>query len=160
MAEHVSKYELLQRLHKGCEQFRHLIAPLTHAELGTPGVLGAWSIKDIVAHFIAHEQFALGELAAARNGEAFEYPVEGTDAINAAATAQHSGTPAEQVLLRWEQSFRQVVALAEALAEADFAPDSAVVQRLGDTIDGALANNTYEHYAEHTPAVREWIARR
>jgi hypothetical protein len=30
---------------------------------------------------------------------------------------------------------------------------------LGDTVDGALANNTYTHYAEHLPALEAFVVR-
>jgi len=39
------------------------------------------------------------------------------------------------------------------LTESDFAPGSALEHALGDTVDGALANNTYEHYVEHLPGL-------
>lgn len=46
-------------------------------------------------------------------------------------------------------SARQVVAAVAALAEADFDPAGPLAAALDDTIDGALANNTYAHWAEH-----------
>ena len=63
------KQDLLERLHAGYKHFRLIIGDLTPLQLQTPGVVGHWSLKDLIAHFIAHEQFALRELVAARQGE-------------------------------------------------------------------------------------------
>jgi len=157
MTTNVNKQELLLRLQAGYDRFRQMIAHLTPAQLQTVGVIGTWSIKDVIAHFIAHEQFALRELAAARRVERYDNPFEDTDEMNGAAVAQNAGAPVEQVLLAWETSFRQVVAMVETLTDDEFAVDGPVVRCLDDTIDGALANNTYEHYSEHTPAILAWI---
>ena len=58
---------------------------LNAEELTAPGTIGDWSIKDLLAHFIAHEQFALSELAAARRGETYRNPFQDSDEMNAAA---------------------------------------------------------------------------
>lgn len=159
MDRDIGKQELLQRLQSGYARFQQLIAHLTPAQLQAPGVIGRWSIKDLIAHFIAHEQFALSEIAAAQRGEKYHSPFQDSDEINAAVVEQYADTPAEEVFAAWETSFRGVVAAVQALADAEFAADGAVARLLEDTIDGALANNTYEHYAEHTPAVAAWIGR-
>jgi hypothetical protein len=153
----VDKQELLRRLHSGFARLHQMIAHLTPQQLDTAGVIGTWSIKDTIAHFIAHEQFALNELSAARRGESYRNPFRDSDAMNAAAVAQYVDEPVDRVLRAWEASFRQVVATVDSLTEADFSPDGSVVHCLGDTIDGALANNTYEHYAEHLPAIEAWM---
>lgn len=155
----VDKQELLQRLQLGYVRFQQLIVHRTPDQLQVAGVIGSWSIKDLIAHFIAHEQFALREIAAARRGERYHTPFQDTDQMNAAVVEQYADTPIEHVLVAWETSFRQVVAEVEALTDAEFAIDGTVVGLLEDTIDGALGNNTYEHYAEHTPEVVSWLSR-
>jgi hypothetical protein len=158
MTVEVTKQVLLQRLQASYAHFHQIITPLTSSQLETKGVIGSWSIKDTVAHFIAHEQFALRELAAAQGGETYDNPYEDVDTMNAVAVEQYTYASLDQVLLDWDISFQQIVTAVEALDETDFAADSPVVDCLNDTIDGALANNTYEHYAEHIPSIQAWIA--
>lgn len=158
MTASMTKAALLQRLHAGYQQVEQLIAPLTSEQLQTKGVVGDWSIQDIIAHFIAHEQFALRELAAAQRDETYQNPYADTDVMNAEAVGQYAQLAVDHVMDAWEESFHQIITAVQLLADADFLADSAVVQRLGDTIDGALANNTYDHYAEHLPAMQTWIA--
>jgi uncharacterized damage-inducible protein DinB len=159
MESFVDRAELLRRLASAYSRLRDTIAPLSPDQLQAPGVVGEWSIKDLVAHFIAHEQFALGELAAAQRGEQPSAVAEDLAAYNARAVAARTGDAAEAVLRAWGESFMQVVETIQGLTEADFDPVGPLAQALGDTIDGTFGNNTYDHYLEHLGAVEAWIAR-
>src|SRR5215471_18606058 len=134
MDSDINKQELLQRLQGGYDRFQQLIVHLTPAQLQVAGVIGRWSIKDLIAHFITHEQFALSEIAAARQGKTYHNPFQDADEMNAAVVEQYTDAPIEQVLVAWETSFRQVVAAVEALTDAEFAVDGSVVRLLEDTI--------------------------
>jgi uncharacterized protein (TIGR03083 family) len=154
----IPQSELLHRLHAGYRAFHALIDPLDAGQLQQAGVIGDWSVKDLVAHFIAHEQFALAELSAARRGEQYQPEFGDTDTLNAEAVARYAVQPVAAVLAAWQVSFRQLVAAVESLSAAEYADDGMLARCLNDTIEGALANNSYEHYAEHRPAVEAWIA--
>lgn len=157
MEQQVGRDELLARLERSYRRVIDTLVPLAPAQLETPGVVGDWSIKDVLVHFIAHEQFALAELAQARRGQPFEPEAAGSDAINARAVGERAHQPAASVLRDWQDSYQQVVSAVRALADADFDPGGTLAQALGDTIDGALGNNSYEHYAEHLPAIEAWL---
>ena len=61
--EYVDKAELLRRVATERAHFLALLERLTPAQIEQPGAVGEWSIKEVIAHFIPHEQFALTELA-------------------------------------------------------------------------------------------------
>ena len=42
----------------------------------------------------------------------------------------------------------------------EYDPNGPLCAIHGDTIDGALGNNTYGHYAEHLPEVQAWLRAR
>jgi uncharacterized protein (TIGR03083 family) len=153
----VDQAELLRRLDQEYRRFHAIIAPLTPDQLRIPGVVGAWAIIDVIAHFIAHEQFALRELAHARQGEVYDPAENDTDAVNEQAVAEQRHQSVDEVLQAWDASYRQVLAAVRALSDADFDPAGPVAQVLDDSIDGALGNNTYDHYVEHMPAIESWI---
>jgi uncharacterized protein (TIGR03083 family) len=153
----VDQAELLRRLDQEYRRFHATIARLTPDQLHTPGVVGSWSIIDVIAHFIAHEQFALRELAHARQGEVYDPAENDTDTVNGRAVAEHRHRSVDEVLQAWDASYRQVVAAVRALSAADFDPAGPVAQVLDDSIDGALGNNTYDHYVEHLPAIEAWV---
>jgi hypothetical protein len=121
--------------------------------------IGHWSVRDLLAHFVAHEQRALAEIAAARRGECMAADPSGMDEFNAGAAFAWAPLQPIDALAAWDRSFRRVVEVVEELTEADFAPGSSLEQALGDTVDGALANNTYAHYAEHVQVLTAFVAR-
>jgi hypothetical protein len=157
MSDYVNKMALLRRLDREYTRFCTAITSLTAADMERPGVVGEWSLKDVIAHFIAHEQFALHELSHALRGEIFATVEGDLAAINARAVAERRHQSPAEVLQDWNASHQAVIAAVEGLSEADFEPDSPLVAQLGDTIDGALGNNSYDHYREHLPAVEAWI---
>lgn len=155
----VDRTELLHRLDRAYRHIQSLLAPLTPEQLQTPGVVGSWSVKDVIAHFIAHEQFALRELRQARDASRAPSDEPDTTTINERAVAEYQHQSVAVVVQAWETSFQEVVAAISALSVADFDPTGPIVARLGDTIDGTFGNNTYDHYAEHMPAIEAWIQR-
>jgi hypothetical protein len=159
MAEYVSKQELQQRLFREQARLLAVLTEVTPAEAQAPYAVGDWSIQDVLAHIVAHEQQALAELRAALQGESLAIQHDRINVFNAGAVYAWSPLPWSSALAAWEHSFREVVAAVDALQEADFLPTSVVSLALNDSIDGALANNTYGHYAEHLPGVREFVQR-
>ena len=63
----------------------------------------------------------------------------GIDEFNAGAVFAWASLQPGEARAAWDQSYGRVVASIEELGETDFP---------GDSVDDALANNTYAHYAE------------
>jgi hypothetical protein len=158
-SERVGKPELLHRLKVGRDRLATVLDAVPSSVFLRPNTIGQWSVRDLLAHLVAHEQRALTEIASALRGERLAIEHQSTAAFNAGAMFAWAPLGREAALAAWEQSYRQVVEVVETLRESDFAPGSALEQLLGDTIDGALANNTYAHYAEHLPRLEGLVAR-
>src|SRR5581483_7917655 len=125
--------------------------------LDAPNTIGDWSVKDLLAHFIAYEQRALEGLDAATRGERAVMDSASSDEDDARAVQARRGRSFDDVRGEWDTSFAQISAAVQVLDEAEFEPFSPVCVLLEDTIDGALANHTYEHYHEHRPALEAWL---
>lgn len=147
----IGKAELLRRLRQGKAVMDRALAGLSPELLTLPYALGEWSVKDLLAHFTAHEQRALAEIRAAQRGQPLPPPPDYD--LNEAAVEASRWQSLDAVRADWERSFQEVVMAVELLPDADFNPGGPLVQALGETIEGALANNTYEHYAEHLDAL-------
>jgi hypothetical protein len=160
MTEYVSKQELQQRLFREQARFLAVLTAMTPADAHAPYAVGAWSIQDVLAHIVAHEQQALMELHAALQGESLAIQHDRINVFNAGAVYAWRPLPWSSALAAWEHSFREVVEAVSTLTEEDFLPSSVVSRALEDSIDGALANNTYGHYAEHLPEIREFVQRK
>src|SRR5258708_17053084 len=155
----VDQAEILRRLNHEYQRFRDILTVLSPEQIETPGVVGDWSIKDVIAHFIIHEQFALLELGHARRDERFTLDESGAATMNDFAVATGRAQSLSELLHLWDLSYIQMVEAVQSLSDSDFDPSGPVVQALDDTIDGALANNTYDHYAEHLDQIFTWLER-
>ena len=68
MAAQMDKSILLHEMSNGYTALENSLAPLNQAQMTTPGVNGDWSIKDILAHLNAWQDYLVMRLqAAARN---------------------------------------------------------------------------------------------
>ncbi len=166
MEELLTKVELLNRLHTEHARLEQAVDQLTEAQVTQWGIIGTWSVKDMLPHIMHWEQFALGELEPAMHGERPAQPVSATpqdeesdDEINARVVAQYRDVSLRDVRAAFDHSFQRVVAVVEALDETDFTADSRVARVLGESVVACLGNNTYEHYAEHSAMIRDWLAR-
>jgi len=149
MNEIVDQAEILRRLNREYHRFRDVLAMLSPEQIETPGVVGEWSIRDVFAHVIIHEQLALLELGHARKGERFTLDESGAATMNDFAVATGREHSLDELLRLWDLSHIQTVEAVQSLSYTDFDPSGLVVQALDNTIDVALANSTYDHYAEH-----------
>ena len=166
MEEPLTKAELLNRLRTEHARLEQAMGQLTEAQLTQPGIIGTWSVKDMLPHIMHWEQFALGELEPAMRGERPAAPDaagaeedESDDEINARVVAQYQDVPLSDVRAAFARSFQRVVAVVEALAEVEFTAESPVARVLGESVVDCLGNNTYDHYAEHSAMIRDWLAR-
>ncbi len=159
MEERLSREEILSRLQSEYDRFTATLARLTPEQMLEPGAVGYWSVKDLLAHLVYWNVYPVEEIEAAVRGEAFEHP-EGTgDEINARAVAQYQGFDLNAVCAAFETTYNTVYETVQQLPNEAFEPDNRIEQALDETIHGALANNTYEHWPIHEQQVREWIER-
>jgi len=64
--ERIGKRELLSRLRSSRDTTALLLNAIPPSLFLQPDSLGYWSVRDLLAHFVAHEQRALTEITAAR----------------------------------------------------------------------------------------------
>jgi hypothetical protein len=144
--ENVGKAEFLERLRRESSRLNEVIQRLD------PNVrIGAWSLAELLAHLIAHEQRAMAEVQAALRGETFVIDHDVNNAFNQGAVFSSRVYPFDTVYRAWLGSCASILEFVNALPDDVFHAPNTTTQILGDTIDGALANNTYAHYAEHLP---------
>jgi hypothetical protein len=147
----VRRQQLLQRLEQAWVDFQESYAGLSDAELMEPGVTGAWSVRDIIAHVTWWEEEALTHLPVVlAGGQPPRYSVThgGIDAFNAKMTEQRRHWSLAQVRAHHDEVHRRLVAFV-AGAPAD--------QTSGDTrFRRRLRLDTYGHYPKHARAIRAW----
>lgn len=145
----------LKRLDQAWEALQESYAGLSDAELLVPGVTGAWSIKDIIAHVSWWEEEALKHLPLIlAGGRPPRYSVTygGIDAFNAKMTAQRKDLSLAAVLRHRDDVHRRLVALVRSAPETQATGETRFRRR--------LRLDTYGHYPKHGRAIRAWRERR
>jgi len=147
----VGKQQVLKRLQQAWAAFQESYAGLSDAELMEPGVTGAWSVRDIIAHVTWWEEEALTHLPLVlAGGKPPRYSVThgGIDAFNARMTEQRKHVSLAQVLEQQDEVHRRLVA---------FVADVPDEQATGETrFRRRLRLDTYGHYPKHAAAIRAW----
>lgn len=133
------------------------------------GVSGKWSIKDILAHVLAYEQYIADRMNEILHGETyipcktqnaldafldeFGYPDFGStllddDGPNAWVTEKYHNVALEDVISQELQAFSSIILSLEKMPEE-------MINR--HSLYERIANNTYRHYREHMIDIKRWL---
>ena len=150
-----NRQRLLQRLDAAWRAFRESYAGLCEAELMEPGVTGAWSVRDIIAHVTTWEEEALKHLPSILEGRRpprYSVLYGGIDAFNAQTTRRKEGLSLSEVFRQQEDIHQRIIEVIERAPMEQLAGDTRVRRR--------LRLDTYGHYPRHAQAVLRWRAAR
>ena len=117
-----TKSLILSESKKEREALDDFLATLTPEQMTEPGMLGEWSVKDVLAHLYEWEQMMLGWLATGQRGETPRVPAKGykwsqLPALNAEIREKHSGRSLDEILKLYYDSYKQVMDTIESLSE-------------------------------------------
>jgi hypothetical protein len=133
------------------------------------GVSGKWSIKDILAHVLAYEQYIADRMNEIMHGETyipcktqnaldafldeFGYPDFGSPLLDddgpiAWVAEKYKNVPLEDVVAHELQAFASIISYFEKTPE-----DMLNRHNLFDRI----ANNTFRRYREHIIDIKRWL---
>lgn len=152
--DHDQVQKLLQRLDTAWAAFTESYAGLPDSGLIEPGVVGDWSVKDILAHVTTWEEEALKHLpliiAGGRPPRYVKYG--GIDAFNAQMSEQKRDLSLADVRRQLDETHRHLVDFIQNAPEGQFARETRARRR--------LRLDTYGHYLLHIRAIREWREQR
>src|SRR5690349_6263284 len=150
-------HDPLEALNRTRAELLDVIAGLDEATLDRKGVVGEWSIKNVLAHIAAWEDWVVralpARLATGATPEDFRARAEDEDRFNAEEVAEREElTPGEQ-LMELERTRDALLAYVRSLDEATL-----VRRQPWDTWEGTvpeyLAAALGEHEAEHVEQLR------
>jgi hypothetical protein len=146
---------LLKQLDKAWVGFTGSYVGLSEVELLEGGVVGDWSVRDVIAHVTTWEEEALKHLPLImRGGRAPRYSVSygGINAFNRLMTERKQGLAISEVLREQEEIHRRLIAFVLGAPEELFVRETRFRHR--------LRMDTYSHYPKHTEAIWKWRAMR
>ena len=133
------------------------------------GVSGKWSIKDIIAHVWAYEQYMADRISEIAHGQTYQpckthnaldafldefgYPDFGSpllddEVTNAWVFARYRNVPLEEIVVQEIQAFASIVSALEAMPEE-------LIKR--HNLYDRVADNTYHHYRDHSRDIKVWL---
>jgi len=149
----MDRQRLLTTLDKAWVALRESYVGLSGSRLTEPGVTGAWSVKDSLAHVTTWEGEALTHLpliiAGGRPPRYARYG--GIDAFNARMTKEKHDLSLSEVLRQLDDTHRRLVDFVRRTPEGQFTRDTRFRRR--------LRLDTYSHYPKHAAAIRQWRKR-
>ena len=151
----MDRHQLLKQLDKAWASIKESCTGLSHAQLMEPGVMGNWSVRDILAHVTTWEDEALKYLPVILQGgrpPRYSTKYGGIDAFNAHMTEQKRGLSLSDVLRQLDETHGRLIGYVESAPEEQFAGETRFRRR--------LRADTYSHYPKHAKAILKWRAQK
>jgi hypothetical protein len=162
-----TKTELLERMRTGREEWDALIGQIPDSVHTEPALAGGWSVKDLIAHVAAYENWTAAQIRAANEGrvptdkelygvEQMPLDPEGwdLDRQNAAIHARYQEMPLAEVMTFSRQAFADLVAAVEAVSDEDVARTGAQTWTGDRTLLEIVPEQCYAHYEQHAGELR------
>ncbi|HYO44935.1 MAG TPA: ClbS/DfsB family four-helix bundle protein [Candidatus Limnocylindrales bacterium] len=124
MPRPTSKAALLADAQREHEALLAQLSGMPNDEMAKPGVVGAWSVRDVLAHLAEWHAMVERWVTAGERGETPHVPADGFNwgqlpALNESIRRQHADRPVDEVLAWWVAAHAGTVRRIEGLAEAD-----------------------------------------
>lgn len=156
---------MLDRVHADWAALEDLIAPLSDAEWTTSGP-EVWSVKDHLAHIAEWERACAAVLDRRPQYEGFaldpsRYAELELDPLNEVLYQRNRDLSIGDVKDMARRAHADIIALLSRLSDADVG--KSIAEYGADATDNRpllakIAGDTYGHYAEHVPWIRELLA--
>jgi len=155
-----TKEAIIERLHTERRRLEQNLAGLSPEEMTQPGVVGDWSVKDVLAHLADWEQMCLGWCAVCDRGEKPETPAPGLtwsqlDILNQRIYERYRDWSLDQVRALFDVTHREFMAMVEGLAE-----DKLLTPGLYSFTERRALADWMGHYARHDEwgkdEIRKW----
>ena len=160
----------LARLMRERDKFELLLNRVGYTRRMTlKGVAGKWSIKDVLAHILAFEQYLADRMHEILHDQPytpcktqtsldafldeFSYPDFGSplldnEAPNEWVVEKYKNVSLDDVVSQEIQAFSSIISALEQM------PEETITQH---NLYNRVINHTYEHYREHMHDIKDWL---
>jgi hypothetical protein len=147
----MKRHQLLEKIDQAWVDFKSSFAGLTEDQMLEPGVVGEWSVKDILAHVSTWEEEALKYLPFILQGNRpprYADLYGGLDAFNAKMTVAKQGLTLAEVMNQLDDTHRRLIEVIQLAPDDQIATETRFRRR--------IRLDTYSHYPVHTDAILLW----
>ena len=157
MSEILDKLTFIKKVQKAHEEWQSLLAEVDKSRMTEPGLPGGWSVKDVIAHITWYEREMIGMLKAMalEGSDLWQFP---QDERNVPIYEENKDRPLEEILSEAEQVYDQLFEAISSLSDDELVDPSHFRYMPDEWIPwDVMAGNTYKHYYQHIPDIREWL---
>jgi len=149
----MKKQQVFQKLEQAWTALKESYSGLSEAQLTEPGIMGEWSVKDILAHVTTWEEEALKALPLILTGGRLPRYTRfgGIDAFNAQMAEQKHDMALSEVLRQLEETHLRLLDYLHSVPDEHFTRETPFRHR--------LRLDTYSHYPLHARAIQAWRER-
>jgi hypothetical protein len=158
----IDKAKLLQWIQTGYTAFKILVEEFHEEQLTQPDVIGEWSLKDIMAHILVHEQRMVQWMSKKLCGEdpflfqPYAMPNDELDKLNEQIFQENRHRSFAEMAHTLEVTHSEVLHLVETTADKYLFDANCYRLLGGEPLWEAIAANTCWHYEEHGQGIRKW----
>lgn len=159
----MEKRQLLDALTEGREKLLQAIEGLDDAEMLQPGVIGEWSVKDILVHLTRWEAELVKLLWQAAQGiepSTVHFTSQSVDELNARWYAESRDRQLPLVLKDFHAARFQTIRRVQELPEAALSDPDYFTWSGSQPLWKWIAGDSFEHEAEHEVQIRAWRAQK
>jgi hypothetical protein len=162
MYQQKRKDEVIKKIKRERKLLEKSLSNLTEQEMLLEGVVGEWSVKDILAHLMAWEILFLSWYESGLQGRLPDIAPVGMsrkaiDAVNERFFHQYENWPLKTVLTESRISYDKILAKIEAIPEEDIFKQGRFAWTGYLALEKYISGNTYNHYAWARLKIRQWI---
>jgi hypothetical protein len=149
----MDRAELLQLVDGGRTKLEAALAGIDEHQYTNPLLPGGWSVKDLLGHIGFWERRIAGlyDILVAGDEPQDVVSNETVDELNARVYQDNLLVPLGITRLNEEEAFAAIRAVAENAPEDDLFNPHRFPWTQGTPFHRFIAENTYEHYADHIP---------
>lgn len=164
MPKPTTRQQLLAQSQAEFDALEKLLVSFDPAACEQPGVMGDWSVKDVLAHLHEWQQMFFGWYQAGLRGETPPLPGRGYKwnqlaALNHEIYLAYRDSPLDEVVGKWRTSHRQMLDLVQSLPEEDLFTPARFAWTGKHNLAGFISANTGDHYRWAREGLRKALKR-
>jgi len=155
----MDRQELITRLSQSREKFMENIESLSDEALQQAGVVGEWSIKDILAHLSIWEAEMVKMLWQVQQGEkpsSAQFSSKSVDEYNSQWFEENRSRPLDRVMADYQAVRKQTLRRLEGFSNEELNEPRKYAWLKGHPLIEWIEGDSFAHEEEHAEQIKTW----
>jgi hypothetical protein len=152
MSRPTTKKQLLETIEVEQKALDQLLAELSLAQMTQPGIVGEWSVKDVLAHLLEWQNMVLSWHSSASKGKMPVVPAEGLSwaqlpQLNQRIYEKHCNRPLADIQKEFKSSYKRTLSVIQGLSDEDLFKRGRYAWTKSTSLGAYFIGCTSSHYA-------------